>query len=159
MRRTAGLSRLSGAIAALVIVACASTPTPPPAIGPDPDPAYPGRCSFVELQAIERPSPGRGSGPDNLGVGTVELVATYRPGKHAERKPVGYAFRVSQERVDDLRAHLQQQPDILCDGESMGGDANAPGPRLPSFEGQQGRPVSAESTSTGEPTPTGTVSP
>jgi hypothetical protein len=133
--------------AAAAAFACASSPTPPsPASSGDrATTAYPGRCSFVELQAMDRPSPGRGATPDNLGTDSIELVATYRPSGGGQRRPVGYAFRVEEEQVDDLRAHLQQQPEILCEGESAGKDANPKGSSAPTFEGQPGRRLPAES--------------
>jgi hypothetical protein len=136
----------------LIASACASGPqAPAPVTGErDPDPAYPGRCSFMRLEAVERPSPARGVGPDNLGTGSLELVATYRPGGDSDdndddddSQPLAYSFQVAQERVDDLRAHLQQNPVIVCRGrgESTGGEAVAPEPEGPSFEGQRGKPV------------------
>jgi len=141
----------------LMACACASGPqAPAPATAErDPDAAYPGRCSFMRLEAVERPSPARGVGPDNLGTGSLELVATYRPGGDSDDKddsqPLAYSFQVAQERVDDLRAHLQQNPVIVCRGrgESTGGEAVAPGSEGPSFEGQRGKPV----TSGAEPGP------
>jgi hypothetical protein len=159
MRLPAEPSRF--ALLTLLTAACASAPAPAPsATAANQNSPYPGPCSFVELQAVERPSPGRGAGPDNLGIDTVELVATYRPGggdtarRGEQPRPVSYAFRVQKERVDDLRAHLQQQPEILCEGESGGVDANAPGPRVPTFEGQDGQRLPAEGAPPG-PEPSG----
>jgi hypothetical protein len=143
---------LAGAV--LIASACASGPlaqAPGPAAPEgDPNPMYPGRCSFMRLEAVERPSPARGLGPDNRGSGSLELVATYRPGAgdddtedddDKDSQPLAYSFQVSQERVDDLRAHLQQNPVILCRGESTGGNMSGPEPQGPSFEGQFGKPV------------------
>ena len=138
-RRTLG--RCARACAAL-LAACASAPTPAPRTAASgSESGYPGQCAFVELRAKDFPSPGRGVSPDNRGTGSIELVATYRPGGKDDQRRVGYAFRVQQERVDELRAHLQQQPYIACEGESRDTDTNLPGPRVPSFEGQQGRRV------------------
>jgi hypothetical protein len=145
MRHAAELCRTVAMIAAAVAASCASGPTPPsPASSGDRAAAYPGPCSFVELQAVEQPSPGRGATPDNLGTDTIELVATYRPSDGSQRRPVGYAFRVEEERVDDLRAHLERQPEILCEGESAGKDLNPKGSSAPTFEGQPGRRLPAE---------------
>jgi len=140
------------ASAFVIASSCASGPQAPAPVTAegDPDPTYPGRCSFMRLEAVERPSPARGVSPDNLGTGSLELVATYRPGSEGDEndqddgsQPLAYSFQVAQERVDDLRAHLQQNPVIVCrgGGESTGGEAGAPGSEGPSFEGQQGRPV------------------
>jgi hypothetical protein len=140
------LCRTLATIAASLAVACASSPAPPsPASSGERASAYPGPCSFVELQASERPSPGRGATPDNLGTDSIEVVATYRPSGGGQRRPVGYAFRVEEEQVDDLRAHLQQQPEILCEGESAGKDVNPKGSSAPTFQGQPGRRLPDES--------------
>jgi hypothetical protein len=131
--------------ALVLAAACASGPlvqSPPPAAAEtDPDPHYPGRCSFMRLEAVERPSPAPGVGPENLGDGSIELVATYRPGDTTEAKPLAYSFLVAQERVNDLRAHLEQNPVIVCRGEAAGGDSNPATRPGPSFEGQYGRPL------------------
>jgi hypothetical protein len=131
--------------------ACTAPLAPPPQSpatsgGSETASAYPGRCSFVELQGMEQPSPGRGITPDNLGMDTIELVATYRPSGGPDRRPVSYAFSVEKEQVDNLRAHLEQQPDILCEGESAGKDVVPPeSATAPSFQGQPGRRLSAQS--------------
>jgi hypothetical protein len=148
------LSRKWFGIALLLAPACAAVPASPPATAErDPDPNYPGRCSFVRLEAIDRPSPGRGTGPDNSGSGALELVATYRPGDDTPEPEVGYSFLVSQERVDDLRAHLQQHPNIVCDGESGGRDRSAHTGEGPSFEGQQGRRMRPSASDGSSPPP------
>jgi hypothetical protein len=147
-------SRTWFGIALLLASACAAVPASPPATAErDPDPNYPGRCSFVRLEAIDRPSSGRGTGPDNSGSGTLELVATYRPGDNTPEPEVAYSFRVAQERVDDLRAHLQQHPDIVCAGESRNSDQGATASESPTFEGQQGRRITKPTASDGQSTP------
>jgi hypothetical protein len=151
MRRAVSSRRivvLGGSALAAVLTACASSPAPRSVASSGASAttaAYPGPCSFVALEAMEQPSPGRGATPDNLGTDTIELVATYRPSGGTQRRPVEYAFRVEEERVDDLRAHLEQQPEILCEGESAGRDVTPTGSATgPSFEGQPGRRLAHE---------------
>jgi hypothetical protein len=154
-------TRSSLASALALATACASGPlvqSPPPAAAEgDPDPQYPGRCSFMRLEAVERPSPAPGVGPDNLGDGSVELVATYRPGDKSATKPLAYSFLVAQERVNDLRAHLEQNPVIVCRGEAAGGDSSPSTRPGPSFEGQYGQPVTGDAGAS--PPPPGTPVP
>jgi hypothetical protein len=98
----------------------------------------------MRLEAVERPSSAPGVGPDNLGAGSIELVATYRPGDKTGAKPLAYSFLVAQERVNDLRAHLEQNPVIVCRGEAAGGDSSPSTQPGPSFEGQYGQPVTRD---------------
>ena len=112
------LARTFLGVALCVASGCASAPRAP-AEAPHRDGPYPGPCSSVALEAYEQPSPGRGSGPDNLGTGTVEVVASYRPGRRATPEPrVGYFFRTGVERADNVDAQFQQHAEVVCGGES-----------------------------------------
>jgi len=94
--------------------------------------SYPGRCALVGVQMLEAPT-------DRASVdsGSVQVVATYRPGAGA---PLDLAFLVRRERVNDLRAHLEQHPSVLCVPRSQEGDDHSYDVQVPPFEGQPGKP-------------------
>jgi hypothetical protein len=98
--------------------------------------SYPGRCALVGVQMLETPT-------DRASVdsGSVQVVATYRPGAGAA--PLDLSFLVRRERVNDLRAHLEQHPSVLCAPRSQEGDDHAYDVQVPPFEGQSGKPKSA----------------
>jgi hypothetical protein len=110
---------------------CASTQRPTPAAAASEHPAYPGRCQFVGLEMVES-STDRSTGD----TGSVQLVATYRPGERAGDGPFTLSFHVRRERVHDLRTHLEQHPTVLCGPKPEA--SGTYGVELPPFEGQTG---------------------
>jgi hypothetical protein len=122
----------------VVMLDCAAA-QPVARTAPAPSAAYPGRCELLGLDMVESPND-RATGGDT---GSVQLVATYRPGAGAEAAPFGLSFRVRRERVNDLRAHLEQHPTVLCNPKPEAGrSAPAYNAQVPPFEGQSGQPVS-----------------
>ncbi len=121
--------------AAWLIAACAGTQAPPPAEPQQTQSAaYPGRCELVGLDMVEAPTD-RVSGD----TGSVQLVATYRAGERAGKSPLTLSFRVKRERVEDLRAQLEQHPTVLCNPGAEGAEHGAV-LQVPPFEGQAGTP-------------------
>jgi hypothetical protein len=103
---------------ALLLLASCST------MQPLPEPqstTYDGRCSFVRVEQVE------GSNPQNADV--VSLVARYRFDAAAQEQPLELLFQVSRARVQDLSAHLESHPTVLCDPDRV---------EVPPFEGQPG---------------------
>lgn len=136
MTRTALLLPLRG-LGLWVMLGCAAA-SPIVRHEPTPTAAYPGRCELLGLDMVETPNDPATGGD----TGSVQLVATYRPGAGSQAAPFGLAFRVRRERVNDLRAHLEQHPTILC-SPTPEADHHAPAyqAQVPPFEGQTGQPV------------------
>jgi hypothetical protein len=137
MRRPLLADRAWGCALALAACAAGGAPqAPPPATAERAAPAYPGKCALVGLEMVEG-STDRTTG-DNA---SVQLVATYRPGPSAGAGPFSLSFRVKRERVADLRAHLEQHPNVLCGPKPESGSGASYGAEIPPFEGQRGDPI------------------
>ncbi|MDD9938019.1 MAG: hypothetical protein OXT09_30690 [Myxococcales bacterium] len=117
--------------AGFLMMACASAARPAPrASAPAERAGYPGRCALLAVEHSTRES--------DMPSDSVELVARYRP--EAGATPFGLAFQVRRERADDLRAHLEQHPAVLCGPEPEVDPDAVPvySVEVPPFEGQQG---------------------
>jgi hypothetical protein len=134
-RSGAARATLNGLLASVVVAAgCAAKPPPPATTaGSTEEAVYPGRCALVGVEVVEAPT-------DRASVdsGSVQVVAKYRPGEGAG-DPLGLSFLVRRERVNDLRAHLEQHPNVLCTPKSGEGDTRTYDVQVPPFEGQPGQ--------------------
>ncbi|MET0386304.1 MAG: hypothetical protein ABW321_10120 [Polyangiales bacterium] len=80
-----------------------------------PPPAYPAHdvaCHYIGLESVETPQYSRQSDRD-----AVLLTAVYRfdePNVPAPKEPVTVKFQVDRSRVQELRSHLESQPDVVC---------------------------------------------
>ncbi|MGD8861642.1 MAG: hypothetical protein PVI30_16655, partial [Myxococcales bacterium] len=72
---------------------------------------------------------------------SVELVARYAP--DSEGAPFGMVFQVQEERMDELRAHLENHSSVLCRPERnvRPDEVTVYEVQVPPFEGQQGHYV------------------
>ena len=86
----------------VVLVGCATTSPAPESQ------TYPGRCELIGLEQRELPS----DRPSD----EVALVATYRFGEPSasRSRPLAFTFPVTRSHVEDLRAHLLANADVLC---------------------------------------------
>lgn len=93
---------LSAALA-ILLNGCATTQPEPKATS-----GYPGRCELIGLEQKELPT--------DQSSDQVALVATYRFGSPSRprSKPVVFAFQVTRERADDIRAHIIANASVLC---------------------------------------------
>ncbi|MFI5307392.1 MAG: hypothetical protein ACHQ53_08580 [Polyangiales bacterium] len=134
-RAGAARATLNGLLACVVVAAgCAANPPPATtAPGSTQEAVYPGRCALLGVEMVEAPT-------DRASVdsGSVQVVAKYRPGEGAGA-PLGLSFLVRRERVNDLRAHLEQHPNVLCMPKSGEGDSHGYDVQVPPFEGQPGQ--------------------
>lgn len=99
---------------ALALSACAhSQPEPQHAQSSE----YTGKCTLLGIEEVPSAS--------DQATDVVWLVARYRFGEHAAHEP-GAArdpdapqlrFQIARERANDLRAHLQAHPVVLCEPE------------------------------------------
>ncbi len=130
-------------------VACATSGTHTKAEHPQAQ--YEGKCAFLALDAVDA--------PDDTSGDSTSLVATYRFGQAAADRndTIALGFRVARSRVDDLRAHLQAHPTVLCRPDPEGLFGGAAALHVPPFEGQKGallpKPASGAKASTKPGTP------
>jgi hypothetical protein len=125
-----------------LVFACATAPQPPPRTAQGETGGYPGRCSLLTLEVMSQPGTAPGVSPDELGFTSTQLVARYRPGdRHGTFGPLSFLFVVRRESVEDLQAHLQQYPEVVCHPPEAG-EADGYVLEVPRFEDDQGNPVS-----------------
>jgi hypothetical protein len=81
-------------------------------------------CHYVGLEASTRPT--------EADEDTIAMLAVYRfnePNTPPTDEPLTVKFQVDRSRVDELREHLERQPEVLCSP-----DANShPTPRVKPF--------------------------
>ena len=93
---------------ACLVSACAAAPAKP-----DKYPASEALCQYVGLESAETP---QYSDRDN-----ISLLAVYRfrePGVPAPKEPLTVKFQVNRSRVNELRSHLEAQPEVICTPEN-----------------------------------------
>lgn len=79
-----------------------------------PAPEYPRSetlCQYVGLEAVETETP-RLENNDS-----ISFVAVYRfsePSVPAPKEPLTVKFRVNRSRANELRSHLESQPEVVC---------------------------------------------
>jgi hypothetical protein len=77
-----------------------------------PSPEYPRSeaiCQYVGLESVET--------PQRTDHDSVSFVATYRfrePHTPSNEAPVGVKFLVNRTRAQELRSHLESQPEVVC---------------------------------------------
>jgi hypothetical protein len=104
--RTAAVSTL------IVCGACASGP----AKSAQEDPQYPRSndvvCRYVGLESVET--------PQHEDTDSVTMLAVYRfrePNVPPPKEPLSLKFQVNRTRVNELRSHLESQPEVICNPE------------------------------------------
>jgi hypothetical protein len=107
MRPTSGAHTQLTWIAAFACagIGCAEAPARPE--------KYPGTsqtlCQYVGLESVETP---QYSDRDS-----ISLLAVYRfreKGTPPPKEPLTVKFQVNRSRVNELRSHLESQPEVLC---------------------------------------------
>jgi len=77
-----------------------------------PNPEYPrseAMCQYVGLESVES--------QQRSDMDSLSFVATYRfrePHTPAMESPMGVKFQVNRSRVQELRSHLESQPEVVC---------------------------------------------
>jgi len=77
-----------------------------------PAPDYPrseALCQYVGLEAVETPR--------HVDTDSISFVAVYRfsePNLPAPKEPLTVKFQVNRTRVNELRSHLESQPQVIC---------------------------------------------
>lgn len=121
----------------LVVVAggCAQTPAKP-----DKYPASETLCQYVGLESAESPQHSEHSDQDS-----ISLLAVYRfrePHVAAPKEPMTVKFQVDRSHLNELRSHLEAQPEVICTPDRdahyhvqvrpfAAGQAQAPEPEIP----------------------------
>lgn len=96
--------RMSWPAAFSLIFACAEPRKP--------NPEYPrseAMCQYIGLESLES--------QQRSDMDSLSFVATYRfrdPHAPAAERPVGVKFQVNRSRVQELRSHLESQPEVVC---------------------------------------------
>ena len=89
---------------ACAVAGCAASPAKP-----DRYPASETLCRYVGLESAETP---QYSDRDS-----ISLLAVYRfrePNLPAPKEPLTVKFQVNRSRVNELRSHLEAQPEVIC---------------------------------------------
>jgi hypothetical protein len=95
-----------GAVAAIAwaVAACAAPASPAPEY-----PHSEAICQYVGLESTET--------PQRVDTDSVSFLAVYRfrePHTSSSETPLGVKFQVNRSRVQELRSHLESQPEVVC---------------------------------------------
>lgn len=98
--------RFFGAVSALTlgVAACAAPASPAPEY-----PHSEAICQYVGLESTET--------PQRVDTDSVSFLAVYRfrePHTSSSENPLSVKFQVNRSRVQELRSHLESQPEVVC---------------------------------------------